>query len=169
MSIAIPWPLLPPEVGVNRHGQILLGRAWASPTLASRTVEFSYIYIIYYISVVCRSVNAGPTLLTQNVAHAVHVQVRTEYWKIILGPSTQLYSSLELLSLNSEFYLHRFRLQVLLSMDTQSSYRRALKPAQKREVAEDWRRPRNERVDRVRRAAETSEQRSEKAKGEKSC
>ena len=63
------------------------------------------------------------------------------------------------------FYLHRFRLQVLLSMDTQSRYRRALKPVQEREVAEDWRRPRNER-DRARRAAETLKQRSEKAKGE---
>ena len=45
-------------------------------------------------------------------------------------------------------------------MDTQSSSRRALKPAQEQEVAEDWRQPR------TRRAAETSEQSSEKAKGE---
>ena len=29
-------------------------------------------------------------------------------------------------------------------MDTQSSSRRALKPAQEQEVAEDWRQPRNE-------------------------
>ena len=40
-----------------------------------------------------------------------------------------------------EFYLHRFRLQVLLPMDTQSSSKRALKPAQEQEVAEDRRRP----------------------------
>ena len=45
----------------------------------------------------------------------------------------------------SEFYLHRFRLQVLLPMDTHTSSRRALKLAQKQEVAEDWKRPRNER------------------------
>ena len=25
VSIAIPWPLLPPEVGVNRHGQFVIG------------------------------------------------------------------------------------------------------------------------------------------------
>ena len=24
VSIAIPWPLLPPEVGVNRHGQVII-------------------------------------------------------------------------------------------------------------------------------------------------
>ena len=41
-------------------------------------------------------------------------------------------------------YLHRFRLQVLLPMDTRSSSRRALKPAKEQEVAEDWRQPRNE-------------------------
>ena len=68
----------------------------------------------------------------------------------------------------SKFYLHRFRLQVLLPMDTHTSSRRALKLAQQQEVAEDWRRPRNER-DRARHAAEISEQRSEKAKGERSC
>ena len=39
------------------------------------------------------------------------------------------------------FYHHRFRLQVL---DNQSSSRRAFKPAQEQEVAEDWRRPRNQ-------------------------
>ena len=55
-----------------------------------------------------------------------------------------------------------------LIMDTQSSSRRALKPAQEQEVAEDRRRPRNKR-DRARRAAETAEQMSEKAKGERSC
>ena len=47
----------------------------------------------------------------------------------------------------SEFYLHRFRLQVLLLMDTHTSFlRRALKLAQEQEVAEDWRWPRNERA-----------------------
>ena len=45
----------------------------------------------------------------------------------------------------SEFYLHRFRLQVLLPMDTHTSSRRALKLAQEQEVAEDRRQPRNER------------------------
>ena len=39
-----------------------------------------------------------------------------------------------------EFYLHRFRLQVLLPMDTQNSSTRTLKPAQEQEVTEDWRR-----------------------------
>ena len=47
--------------------------------------------------------------------------------------------------LPSEFYLHRFRLQVLLPMDTHTSSRRALKLVQEQEVAEDRRRPRNER------------------------
>ena len=49
-------------------------------------------------------------------------------------------------------------------MDTQSSSRRALKPAQEQEVAEDWRQPRNE-TERLSLpcATETSEQ-SEKAK-----
>ena len=45
----------------------------------------------------------------------------------------------------SEFYIHHFRLQVLLPMDTHTSSRRALKLAQEQEVAEDWRRPRNKR------------------------
>ena len=45
----------------------------------------------------------------------------------------------------SEFYLHRFRLQVFLPMDTHTSSRRALKLAQEQEVAEDQRQPRNER------------------------
>ena len=45
----------------------------------------------------------------------------------------------------SEFYLHRFRLQVLLPMDTHNSSRKALKLAQEQEVAEDRKRPRNER------------------------
>ena len=45
----------------------------------------------------------------------------------------------------SEFYLHRFRPQVLLPMDTHTSSRKALKLAQEQEVAEDRRRPRNER------------------------
>ena len=49
-------------------------------------------------------------------------------------------------------------------MDTQSSSRRALKPAQEQKVAEDW--PAQKR-DRARRAAETLEQRSEKAKGDR--
>ena len=39
----------------------------------------------------------------------------------------------------------RFRLQVLLPMDTHTSSRRALKLAQEQEVTEDWRWPRNER------------------------
>ena len=64
----------------------------------------------------------------------------------------------------SEFYLHCFRLEVLLPMDTHTSSRRALKPAQEQEVDEDWRWPRNETE--LGRAAETLEQRSEKAKGE---
>ena len=45
----------------------------------------------------------------------------------------------------SKFYLHRFRLQVLLPMDTHTSSTRALKLAQEHEVAEDWRQLRNER------------------------
>ena len=45
--------------------------------------------------------------------------------------------------------------------------RRALKLAQEQEVTEDRRRLRNERQSLS--AAETSEQRSEKAKGERSC
>ena len=51
-------------------------------------------------------------------------------------------------------------------MDAQSSSssRRTLKPAQEQEVAEDWRRPKNETA---RRAAETSKQRSDKTKGER--
>ena len=44
----------------------------------------------------------------------------------------------------SEFCLHRFRLQVLLPMDTHTSSRRALKLAQEQEVAEDRRQPRHE-------------------------
>ena len=50
-------------------------------------------------------------------------------------------------------------------MDNQSSSRRALKPVQEQEVAEDWRGPRTRQS--LLRAAETSEQRSEKAKGER--
>ena len=51
-----------------------LERAWASPTLACWTVDFSYIYIyiyIYYISAV-RTLfrKCKLTLLTQNIAHA---------------------------------------------------------------------------------------------------
>ena len=50
-------------------------------------------------------------------------------------------------------------------MDTQTTYRRALKPAQEREVAEDWRRPRNERDGRAQatccRDFETKERESE--------
>ena len=38
----------------------------------------------------------------------------------------------------SQFHLHRFRLQVLLPMDTYTSSRRALKLTQEQEVAEDW-------------------------------
>ena len=34
VSIAIPWPLLPPEVGVNRHGQIFKFRPYESATEA---------------------------------------------------------------------------------------------------------------------------------------
>ena len=45
----------------------------------------------------------------------------------------------------SEFYLNRFRLQVLLPIDTHNSSRRALKLAQEQEVAEDRRLPRNKR------------------------
>ena len=106
------------------------------------------------------------TLLTRNIAHAEfkcgrNIEKNTR--------STLPYSSLEPYTSLSEFYLHRFRLQVLLPMDTHtSSLRRALKLAQEQEVAEDWRWPRNER-DRARRAAETSEQRSEKVKAERSC
>ena len=47
-------------------------------------------------------------------------------------------------------------------MDTQSSSRRALKPAQEQEVAEDWRQPTNE-TERLYGATETSKQ-SEKTK-----
>ena len=39
----------------------------------------------------------------------------------------------------SEFYLHHFRLQVLLPMDTHTSSKRALKLMQEQEVAEDRR------------------------------
>ena len=46
-------------------------------------------------------------------------------------------------------------------MDTQSSSRRALKPAQEQEVAEDWRQPRTW----TRQSGSTSSEQSEKAKG----
>ena len=68
----------------------------------------------------------------------------------------------------SEFYLHRFSVQVLLPMDTHTSSRRAFKLAQEQEVAEDRKWPRNV-TDRAQCAEETSEQRSEKAKGKTSC
>ena len=64
------------------------------------------------------------------------------------------------LASNPEFYLQRFRLQVVLNMNTHSNPRRALKSAQERR-SKDRRRRRNER-DRARRAAETAEQRSER-------
>ena len=48
-------------------------------------------------------------------------------------------------------------------MDTKSSSRRALKPAQEQEVAEDWRQPRNETELHV--LQKLLEQRSEKVKG----
>ena len=50
------------------HGlpKLLVGRAWASPTIASRTVDFSYIIYIYiYLPYVRRSVNPSWALLTQ--------------------------------------------------------------------------------------------------------
>ena len=65
----------------------------------------------------------------------------------------------------SEFYLHCFRLQVLLPMDTHTSSRRALKLAQEQEVDEDWRWPRNERQSSDV-LQKTLEQRSKKVKGE---
>ena len=50
-------------------------------------------------------------------------------------------------------------------MDTQTTYRKALKPLQEREVAEDWKRPRNERDGRAQamccRDFETKERESE--------
>ena len=76
------------------------------------------------------------TLLTRNIVHAEFKcgrNIAKNTW------STLPYSSLEPPRL-SEFYLDRFRLQVLLPMDTHtSSLRRALKLAQEQEVAEDWR------------------------------
>ena len=71
------------------------------------------------------------------------IQVRTEYWKEHLV-EVLLWSRALLCYFCQSFYLHRFRLQVLLPMDTHTSCRRALKLAQEQEVAEDWRRPRNE-------------------------
>ena len=76
---------------------------------------------IYYVYICHTSFHKCKfTLLTRNIAHPTRL-------------------------LLSEFYLHRFRLQVLLLMDTHTSSRRALKLAQEQEVVEDWRRPRNER------------------------
>ena len=114
----------------------------ASPTLASWTVDFHILYIIYYIYIyIIRRTSFRKcklTLLTQNVAHAEfkcgqNIENNTQSAK---------YSTVSVSALLLSF---RFRLQVLLSMDTQSSYRRALKPVQEREVAEDWRWPRNEK------------------------
>ena len=63
-----------------------------------------------------------------------------------------------LLSSNPEFYLQRFRLQVVLNMDPHSNPRRGLKSAQEQEGR--WHR-KNERG-RAWRAAETAEQRSKR-------
>ena len=67
------------------------------------------------------------------------------------------YKSVLLLSSKPEFYLHRFRLQVVSNMDAHSNPRRALKSTQE----QDRQRHRNER-DKAQRAAETAEQRSER-------
>ena len=59
---------------------------------------------------------------------ARQIQVQIEYWKEYLVIVSALqYSSLE--PYFCQFYLHRFRIQVLLPMDTQSISRRALKQA----------------------------------------
>ena len=105
---------------------------------------FIYIHIYLYIYI-CRTsfCKCKLTLLTRNIAHTEFKcgqNIEKNTW------STLPYSSLELSIRLSEFYLHRFRLQVLLPMDTHtSSLRRALKLAQEQEVAEDWRWPRNEK------------------------
>ena len=84
------------------------------------------------------------TLLTRNIAHTEFNSSADRILKRTLGRSITLpYSSLE--PLLSDFYLHRFRLQVLLPMDTHTSSRRALKLTQEQEVTEDQRQPRNER------------------------
>ena len=84
------------------------------------------------------------TLLTRNIAHTEFNSSADRIMKRTLGRSITLpYSSLE--PLLSEFYLHRFRLQVLLPMDMHTSSRRTLKLAQEQEVIEDQRRPRNKR------------------------
>ena len=130
-----------------------LGRAWASPTLASRTLEFSY---MYYISVVRRSVNGSWHPF--NPKHCARwVQVRTEYRKEHMVKVNCMNITL-LLSPNPEFYSQRFSLHVLFNMGTQSNSRRALKSAQEQE---DRRQRRNER-DRARRAAETEKKMSER-------
>ena len=61
-------------------------------------------------------------------------------------------------SISPEFYLQRFRLQVVLNMDAHRNPRRALKPAQEQE---DRRRCRNER-DRAQHPAEIAKKRSER-------
>ena len=63
---------------------------------------------------------------------------------LLILKRTLPYSSPEPYLTGLEFYLHRFRLQVFLPMDTQGSSRRVLKPAQEQQVTEDWRQPRNE-------------------------
>ena len=72
-----------------------------------------------------------------NLKHcACRIQVRTEYYNehvLLILYRTLAYKWSRALLL-SEFYLHRFRLQVLLPMDTQSSSRRAFKLAQERDL-----------------------------------
>ena len=67
------------------------------------------------------------TLLTRNIAHAEFKcgrNIKMNTWSILYH--TLVYKCSRALLL-SEFYLHRFRLQVLLPMVTQGSSRRAFK------------------------------------------
>ena len=93
------------------------------------------------------------TLLTRNFAHGI--------LKRTLRHSK--YSTVSSLEPYLTFIVLGYK--ILLPMDTQSSSTRALKPAQEQEVAKIGDGPQER--DRARRAAETSEQRSEKAKGER--
>ena len=91
-------------------------------------------------------------------AGGISKRTRGRRTKTVLESMVLECRSVLLLSSKPEFYLQRFRPQVVLKMDAHSNPRRALRSAQEQE---DWRWHRNER-DRARRAAETVEQRSER-------
>ena len=100
------------------------------------------------------------TLLTRNIAHTnlCGQNIEKNTWLNNKDSTTVLKSKrVLLLSSNPDFLFQRFRLQVVLKMDTCSNPRRALKSAQEQE---DMWWHRNKRG-RVRSAAETVEQRSE--------